>query len=89
VGPELYRRRSSIGLPAVRVENVAVRGWPRGDGMGERQIGVSSCEEDIHPPEKRREEPLGFMNTRCDADVGRPYIRGMTSWRFMPVIKSS
>lgn len=30
VGAELYRVESSVGLPALRVENVAGRGWPRG-----------------------------------------------------------
>jgi hypothetical protein len=30
VGPELYLYQSSVGLPALRVENVAGRGWPRG-----------------------------------------------------------
>jgi hypothetical protein len=39
VGPELYRRKSSIGLPAVRVEmwlkGAATWGWEWGKGKSE------------------------------------------------------
>jgi hypothetical protein len=56
--------------------DVAERGGHVGMGMGERQIGVGSS---IFI-RLRRGELLSFTNTqRCDADVGRPYIRCMMS----------